>query len=132
MPDRVLRAELLTSEAWLGLKNNDDRVCWIVLLLNADTLGNQPGGLNRLVHLWRHAGIDMPEKAAKVLVELVDVDLIRRYEDDGKPYLHVPVCAIYTGFIPFPLGQQTKKNNALEKIHRRITANHRGAPVNHR
>lgn len=90
MPDRVLRAGLLTSEPWLGLKNNDDRVCWLALFLNADVFGNQPAGPHRLVHLFRHAGIDTPEKAAKVLDALHDVDLARPYVADGKPYVHLP------------------------------------------
>lgn len=90
MPDRIIRAELLTSEAWLSLKNNDDRVCWLVLFLNADTFGNQPAGPYRIIHLCRHAGIDTPEKAAKVLTELADADLIRCYQADGKPYVHIP------------------------------------------
>ena len=97
MPDRILRAELLNSEAWLALKNNDDRVCWIVLLLNADTFGNQPAGPHRLVHIWRHAGVDTTEKAAKVLLELTEVDLCRSYtqadgwgNSNGKAYVHIP------------------------------------------
>jgi hypothetical protein len=90
MPDRILRAELLTSEGWLALKNNDDRVSWIVLFLSADVFGNQPAGPHRLVHLWRHAGIDTAEKASKVLIELGEVDLLRCYQVDGKPYCHIP------------------------------------------
>lgn len=92
MPDRILRFGLFTSEGWLALKNNDDRVCWIVLFGNADVFGNQPAGPHRLIHYWRHAGIDTPEKAAKVLSELADVDLVRLYTDpkDGKRYIHIP------------------------------------------
>lgn len=90
MPDRIIRDELLTSEAWLALKDNADRVCWLVLVLNADHFGNQPGGPHRIVHLCRHTGIDTPEKVAKMVSELADVDLIRRYEIAGKPFLHLP------------------------------------------
>jgi hypothetical protein len=90
MPDRIIRAELLTSEAWLALKDSADRVCWLVLALNADTMGNQPGGPHRLVHLCRHTGIDTVEKAAKMVNELSDVDLIRVYQHAEKPYIHIP------------------------------------------
>lgn len=90
MRTRMLRGGLLESEAWLGLKNNDDRVCWITLFLNADTFGNQPAGLLRIVHLCRYAGIDTTEKAAKVLAELADTDLIRLYQEDDKPFCHIP------------------------------------------
>jgi hypothetical protein len=90
MPDRYLRAELLTSEAWLSVKDNADRCAWISLFLNADTFGNQPAGPHRLVHLWRIYGTDSTEKAAQCLSHLCDVDLCRVYEVDGKPYVHLP------------------------------------------
>lgn len=90
MPNRVLRAELLDSEAWLALKDNADRACWIACFLTVDTFGDMPAGPHRLVKLWRPYGIDTPEKAAKVFADLADVDLVRRYESDGKPYLHIP------------------------------------------
>lgn len=90
MPDRILRSELLTSEAWLSLKSNDDRVCWMVLLLHADNMGNQPAGPHRLVHMWRSFGVDTTEKAAKIMLELADVDLVRPYQAEGKPYCHIP------------------------------------------
>ena len=90
MPNRILRAELLDSEPWLALKDNADRCAWIACVLSADTFGNMPAGPQRLVKLWRPYGIDTPEKAAKVFGDLVDVDLVRRYTDRDKPYLHIP------------------------------------------
>jgi hypothetical protein len=90
MPTRILRAELLDSEAWLSLKDNADRAAWISCFLSVDTLGNMPAGTYRLIKLWRCYGIETPEKIAKVLAELADVDLVRLYEIDGKPFLHIP------------------------------------------
>jgi hypothetical protein len=90
MPDRVIRAELLNSEAWLALKDNADRLAYLSCLLGADTLGNMPAGLHRCVHAWRPYGIDTPEKAAKTLSDLADVDLVRLYTADSKQYLHIP------------------------------------------
>lgn len=90
MPDRIIRAELLDSEAWLSLKDNADRVCWIAVFLTADVFGDLPAGPQRLMKLWRHAGIDTPEKVAHVKSNLADVDLIRTYSIAPKDYLHIP------------------------------------------
>jgi len=94
MPTRILRAELLDSEAWLSLKDNADRAAWISCFLSVDTLGNMPAGPHRLIKLWRAYGIETEEKVAKVLRELADADLVRLYEigekPDQKPYLHIP------------------------------------------
>lgn len=90
MPNRILRAELLESEAWLSLKDNADRAAYIACLLTVDTFGSMPAGPQRLVRLWRPYGIDTPEKAAKAFADLIDVDLVRRYVSEGKPYLYVP------------------------------------------
>ena len=90
MPNRILRAELLDSEAWLSLKDNADRAAFIACILTVDTFGDMPAGPHRLVRLWRPYGIDTPEKAAKVFGELIDVDLVRSYQQDAKPYLHIP------------------------------------------
>lgn len=90
MPDRVIRDELLESPRFLGLKDNADRLAYIALLLSADDLGNFDGDLFRLTRLWRDFGILSRELAAKSLSELADADLVRPYQIDGKPYLHLP------------------------------------------
>lgn len=87
---RVIRSELLESDPWNGLKDNADRLAWLACFLTADVLGDMPAGSIRLMRLWRGYGIDTPQKVAKVLAELVDSDLVRLYEVDGKPYLHIP------------------------------------------
>src|SRR6266702_1180402 len=90
MPDRLIRCGILESEAYLDLKDNADRVCFYVLLLRCDSLGNFPAGPRRLIEGWRHAGIDGREKVAQVLTALADVDLVRLYSVERKPYLHIP------------------------------------------
>jgi len=133
MPDRVLRSGLFTSEAWLSLKNNDDRVCWIVLFGNADVFGNQPAGPHRLVHIWRHTGIDSPEKAAKVLLELGDADLVRVYEIEGKRYVHIPRYAQrlrYLGkFCPL---SQWNTDEEKQRVTKKSPEHHRRPPEHHR
>jgi hypothetical protein len=89
VPDRILRAGLFTSEPWLALKGNDDRVCYLALFEHADCLGNHPAGLFLLARYWTPYGPDTPEKAAKVLLELVDVGLVSTYTAVDKPYLHI-------------------------------------------
>jgi len=132
VPDRILRAGLFDSEAWLGLKNNDDRVCYIALLGTADTFGNQPAGPFRLIHRWRPYGIETPEKVAKVLAELADVDLIRRYEVDGKPYVHLPrfnQTRRYLGRLyPVPPWATDLEKQAFAK---KSHVNHQSTPENH-
>jgi hypothetical protein len=139
MPDRILRCGLFNSEAWLGLKNNDDRVCWIALFESADNLGNQPAGPFRLMRLWRAYGIETPEKVAKVLLELADVDLIRTYQIEGKPYVHIPrfgQSTRYPGHLypppPFATSEQkqvyARKSPVNHRGSQRLTEDHRDSP----
>lgn len=89
MPKRELRDGLFTSEAWLSLKNNDDRVCYLALFERADNLGNQPAGEQFLLRLWRPYGIDNSAKIAKVITELFEADLVHPYQVGDKPYVHI-------------------------------------------
>ena len=89
MPDRLIRDELLTSERFIGLPSNDERIAFIALLLTADWLGNTEAGEMRLWRLWRDLGIDR-EDVDQVLFELAQPDLIRAYEFEGKRYAHIP------------------------------------------
>jgi hypothetical protein len=121
MPNRILRAELLESEPWLALKDNADRAAYIACLLTADTFGAMPAGPHRLVKLWRPYGIDTPEKASKVLSDLADVDLVRTYQADGKPYLHIPrfnqSCRFLGHLWPLsPWATNEEKQSALNNI----------------
>jgi hypothetical protein len=90
MPDRMIRDEILDSQAWLTLKDNGDRLAFISLLLKADSLGDFPASPFRLMRLWRDFGIGTPELVAKTLSELSDHGLIRLYSVDENRYLHIP------------------------------------------
>jgi hypothetical protein len=90
MPNRIIRAELLESEAWLSLKDNADRTAWLAAALTVDNFGDMPAGAQRLCRLWRVYGIDTQQKAAQTLSNLADVDLVRGYRLIDRPYLHIP------------------------------------------
>ena len=90
MPDRVIRDELLESKRWLLLKDNADRLAYLALLLKADSFGDFSADPYRLLRLWRDFGINTDALVAKSLAELADHDLVRLYEADQKPYLHIP------------------------------------------
>jgi hypothetical protein len=133
LPNRILRAELLDSEPWLALKDNADRCAWIACVLTVDNFGDMPAGPQRLVRLWRPYGIDTPEKAAKVFADLVDVDLVRSYECDGKPYLHIPRFQQHLRFIGhvWPISPWAT-NEEKQRLGEKSPANHIRSPVNHR
>lgn len=90
MPDRIIRDELLTSDRWLSLKDNADRLAFLACALTCDTLGNMEATPQRLVRLWRDFGIGSAQHVEQTLLNLVDLDLVRAYEHDGKRYLHIP------------------------------------------
>jgi len=50
MPDQLLRAGLITSDRWLDLPNDTDRLAFVALLVPADDFGNLEGGIRKL---WR-------------------------------------------------------------------------------
>lgn len=129
MPNRIIRAELLESEAWLALKDNADRSCWLACFLTVDNLGNMPAGPFRLLRLWRPYGIDTSEKVAQILSSLADVDLIRQYQADGKPYLHIPrfgqeLRYLGTVWPPSPWTTNEQKQKLEQKTH----VNHAPSP----
>ena len=132
MPNRILRAELLESEGWLALKDNADRAAYIACLLTVDTFGSMPAGPHRLVKLWRPYGIDTPEKAAKCFSDLIDVDLVRRYLADGKPYLHVPRFRQSRRFLGhiWPLSPWTTKEEK-QRLAQKSPVDHSWSPVIH-
>jgi hypothetical protein len=91
MPDRVLRDELLDSERWIGLPGDTDRLVFICLLFKCDDFGNLEGGLRRLFRFMHDVSqVKTEEASATVLLHLVDADLIRRYEVDGRELFHIP------------------------------------------
>jgi hypothetical protein len=90
VPDRIIRDELLESSRVIGLPNNDARFAFVVLVLRADDFGNLEGDGIQLRRMWRDFGIDTPQACERCLGELVEVDLCRTYEVDGKRLIHIP------------------------------------------
>lgn len=90
MPDRIIRDEILTSERWVSLKDNADRLAYMACLLTCDTLGNMEAGDGRLMRLWRDFGINSTQLVAKTITELLEHDLVRPYDHLGKRFLHLP------------------------------------------
>jgi hypothetical protein len=91
MPDRVIRDELLDSERWLWLPNDTDRLVYIGLLLKCDDFGNLEGGQRRIFRmLHAFTQIKTEEATATSLLHLLEADLIRRYEVEGRELYHLP------------------------------------------
>lgn len=89
MPNRVLRAGLFQSEAFLFIPN-ECRICYIACLTVADDLGNFEAGFGDLFRLWRDLDVKTKEQVELVRQVLSTVDLIRWYENGGKQYGHIP------------------------------------------
>jgi len=91
MPSRLLRATLLTSDRWLDLPHPVERLAFVVLVLHADDLGTLDASDGQLVRMLRDAcGTRSREDALKILGALVEADLVRTYEVDGKRYVFIP------------------------------------------
>lgn len=88
MPDRVVRDELLTSERYWRC-SAEARCLYISILLCVDDAARYTGAPFAL-RTRCMAGTVSHERIEVILAELVDSDLIRRYEVDRKPYLFVP------------------------------------------
>ena len=91
MPDRVIRDELLESGRWLDLPSDTHRLIFENLLLIADDYGNFEGGPRRLFR-WMHAftQIKTETDSIKVMTDLQDADMVRRYEVNDREYWHIP------------------------------------------
>lgn len=81
MPDRIIRAEIWESDRFLDLSSDSARLAFIRFLSLADDFGNFEGGARRLYRdLVRHTQVKTEAEASSIVQELVQVDLIRRYE----------------------------------------------------
>ena len=91
MSDRIIRDELLESVRWCDLPSDSHRVVFIALVLRADDFGNLEGG-NRRLFRWMHGFTQIKTDAdsIKVMSDLQDGDLVRRYEVGGKEFWHLP------------------------------------------
>src|SRR3989337_3026267 len=90
MPNRVIREDLFESDRWLDLHTDSARLMFIVILLLVDDFGNLEGGRRLQRRALSTTQIKDLPTVLKVLSELQDADLIRRYEVDGREYWHVP------------------------------------------
>jgi len=95
MPDRIVRADILESPRWLDLSSDTHRLVYLGILLCVDDFGNVEGGRR----LWRKvhgfSQIKTEQDFVKLMSELQDVDLVRRYtattsDDEQREYWHVP------------------------------------------
>lgn len=90
MPNRVIRAGLLDSDAFLGLPDHDCRLAFIACILTADDLGNFPASEPRLLRLWRWIGCETLQRTAEIATALATQDLIRWYVSTHKRFGHIP------------------------------------------
>ncbi len=91
MADRIIRDELFRSIRWLDLPTDTHRLVFVGLVSIADDYGNVEGGPRRL-YRWMHGftQIKCDADSIKIMSELQDADLARRYEVDGREYWHIP------------------------------------------
>jgi hypothetical protein len=92
MADRILRDELFESVRWLDLPSDTHRLAYIGLIATrADDYGNLEGGPRRL-YRWMHQFTQIKSDAdsIKIMSDLADADLVRRYEVEGLEYWHIP------------------------------------------
>jgi hypothetical protein len=88
MPDRIVRDELLTSERYWSC-SPEARNLYLSIVLSVDDAARMSGAVFAL-RTRCMAGTVSHERISAILAELVDCDLVRRYEHGGKPYLFVP------------------------------------------
>ena len=92
MPDRIIRDELFESVRWLDLPSDTHRLAYIGLVCTrADDYGNLEGGPRRL-YRWMHQFTQIKSDAdsIKIMSDLADSDMVRRYEVGGLEYWHLP------------------------------------------
>lgn len=88
MPDRVIRDELLTSERYWRC-SPEARNLYISILLSVDDAARMSGA-PFVLRMRCMAGTVSHERIEAILSELIDCDLVRRYEVINKTYLFVP------------------------------------------
>lgn len=88
MPDRMVRDELLTSERYWGC-SPEARNLFISILLSADDCARYTGS-NFALRTKCMAGSIDSERLEKLLMELIDCDLVRAYQHENARYLFVP------------------------------------------
>jgi hypothetical protein len=96
MYDRLIRADLYQSERWLDLPSDTHRLVYNALIHLADDFGNFEGGSRRLWRLMHSfATVKTEVDALKIMSDLQDADLVRRYEvtdehEVKREFWHMP------------------------------------------
>lgn len=132
MPNRLIRDEMLESEAILSLPV-EARWFYVTILLSADDIGLFEATSFRLA---RRADVRR-EAGDKLLEMLADADLIRLYEVEGKRYGFIPKfrqrLQIKRSKHPVPpLGLLNGDEDAINKIKdlgSKTTVENRGSPL---
>lgn len=88
MPDRVVRDELLTSERYWRC-SPEARNLYLSIILSVDDAARMTGSPFALRTRCMASTVSH-ERIEVILAELVDADLVRRYESDGRSFLFVP------------------------------------------
>lgn len=89
MPDRVIRDEILTSERYWSVSIEAQRLFVHLLLVVDDNARYSAKNYTIRAACFPGQQVD-PARIEKLLLELVDVDLVRLYLHDGERFLFVP------------------------------------------
>lgn len=88
MPNRIMRDDLITSERYWSV-SPEARNLFVSVVLSADDTGRCQGS-NFYLRTRCMAGTVSAERIEKLLLECVDVDLLRVYQHEGARYIFVP------------------------------------------
>jgi len=89
MSDRIVRDELLTSERYWSV-SSEARNLFVSILLTVDDAARMAASNFALRTKCMAGTVTHDRRIEKILMELVDVDLVRLYEVDGARYIFVP------------------------------------------
>lgn len=123
MPDRVLRDEIWSSDRFLDLPTDVARLAFIRFLSMADDFGNFEGGPRRLYRILHACTMIKTEDAAGQSIDaLMQADLIRRYEVDGRELFHIPKLRPHRQYLvkkmpdsPWDVDANVGKNRRVSK-----------------
>lgn len=91
MAGQVLREEIWESERFLELPSDTHRLAFIRCLNLSDDFGNFEGGSKRLFRKLHECTQLKSETGSRALLaDLIECDLLRRYEIEGRELFHIP------------------------------------------
>jgi len=91
MYDRLLRHELIEAAGFVALPSDTHRLLLLALHTKADDFGNLVAYPHRLLR-WAccFCQIKTEARLARLIRGLCEADLVRAYDGDGRPCLHIP------------------------------------------